>query len=80
MSIAVAATGAFIATQLFGLDPERARAAAKLIGAVTFLSYGMGTISESIWMGRPWTSSAKYLLDAALYAVGSASVFFWLWP
>jgi hypothetical protein len=28
---------------------------------------------------RPWSSSAKYLLDAALYAVGSGLVFYWLW-
>jgi len=80
MSIIVGAIGAFIATQLFGLDPARARAAAKLVGAVTFLSYGMGTIAESVWMGRTWTASAKFLLDAALYGIGSGLVFFWLWP
>lgn len=80
MSVAVATIGAFIATQLFGLDPERARAAAKLVFAVTFLSYGMGTICESVWMGRPWSSTVKYMLDAALYAVGSGAVFYWLWP
>lgn len=79
-SLAVAVIGALLATQLFGLDPARDRAAAKLVGAVSFLAYGFGTITESIWASRPWTSSAKYLLDAALYAVGSGLVFGWLWP
>lgn len=79
-SLAVAVIGALLATQLFGLDPARGRAAAKLVGAVSFLAYGFGTITESIWASRPWTSSAKYLLDAALYAVGSGLVFGWLWP
>lgn len=79
-SLAVAVVAAFLAAQLFGLDPARARAAAKLVGAVTFVAYGFGTVQESIWMARPWSSSAKYLLDAALYGVGSGLVFFWLWP
>ena len=79
-SLIIAVVAAFLATQLFGLDPARARAAAKLVGAVTFIAHGFGTMQESIWMARPWSSSAKYLLDAALYAVGSGFVFFWLWP
>ncbi|MDP1581147.1 MAG: hypothetical protein Q8M02_12780 [Candidatus Didemnitutus sp.] len=80
MGLGVTVIGAFLATQLFGLDPARAMTAAKLIGAVSFLSFGMGTLCESIWMARPWTSSAKFLLDAALYACGTAAVFYWLWP
>ena len=55
-------------------------AAAKLVGAVSFTAHGFGTVTESIWMGRPWSGSAKYLLDAALYGIGSAFVFLWLWP
>lgn len=79
-SLAIAVVAAFLATRLLGLDPNHARAAAKLVGAVTFIAHGFGTVQESIWMARPWSSSAKYLLDAALYAVGSGGVFLWLWP
>lgn len=79
-ALIVSVVGAFLATQLFGLDPARARAAAKLVGALTFIAHGFGTVIESIWMARSWSSSVKYLLDAALYAVGSGFVFFWLWP
>jgi hypothetical protein len=79
-SLAVAIVAAFIVSQIFGLDPERARAVAKLVGAVSFIAHGFGTVTESIWMGRPWSSSAKHLLDAALYGLGSGLVFFYLWP
>ncbi len=79
-SLAIAVIAAYLAARLFGLDPNYARAAAKLVGAVTFIAHGFGTVSESIWMGRPWSTSGKFLLDAALYAVGSGLVFYWLWP
>ena len=79
-TLVVEVVAAFLAVRLFGLDHQYARAAAKLVGAVTFIGLGFGTVQESIWMMRPWSSSAKYLLDAALYALGSGLVFFWLWP
>lgn len=79
-ALIVAIVAAFVASQIFGLNPTRARAAAKLVGTITFVAHGFGTITESIWMMRPWSSSVKNLLDAAIYGVGSALVFFWLWP
>ncbi|MSU24070.1 MAG: hypothetical protein EXS32_09655 [Opitutus sp.] len=79
-TLIVATVAAFLAVRLLGLDHAHARGAAKLVGAVTFIAHGFGTVTESIWMMRPWSSSGKYLLDAALYAVGSGLVFLWLWP
>jgi hypothetical protein len=79
-SLIVAAVAAFLAARVLGLDHSHARAAAKLAGADTFIAHGFGTVQESIWMMRPWASSTKYLLDAALYAIGSGLVFLWLWP
>ena len=79
-SLIVAAVAAYLAVGVYALNPANARGAAKLVGAVTFIAYGFGTVTESIWMGRPWSASAKHLLDAALYGVGSGLVFFWLWP
>jgi len=79
-SLAIAVVAAFLAVRIYGLDHAPARGAAKLVGAVTFIAYGFGTVTESIWMGRPWSASAKNLLDAALYAIGSGLVFCWLWP
>jgi hypothetical protein len=31
-------------------------------------------------MMRRWSETARHLLDAALYAIGSGLVFLWLWP
>ena len=77
LCLVVATMAAFLASQL--VTPMHARAAAKLVGAVTFIAYGIGGISDSIWMGRPWSSTVKFLFDSALYAVGSGLVFYCFW-
>lgn len=79
-ALAVTVVAAFVTTQIFGLSPARAHAASKLVGALTFVAHGFGTVTETIWSGRPWISSFKYLLDAALYALAVGFIFFWLWP
>ena len=80
LCLVVGTVAAYLAGRVYGLDPAHARGAAKLVGAVSFIAYGFGTLQESIWMMRSWSSSAKYLLDSALYAIGTALVFYWLWP
>jgi len=79
-SLAIAAVAAFLAAQTYGPQVMHPRGASKMVGAVTFVAHGFGTVTESIWMGRPWSSSAKHLLDAALYGLGTGAVFFGLWP
>ena len=51
-----------------------------LVAMVTLLAYGSGSVVNSIWMGRPWSATAKELLDAAIYAGLSGAAFAWLWP
>lgn len=46
----------------------------------TFMAYAMGTISESIWFGRPWKSLALNTVDSLLYAFVAGGIFAWLWP
>ncbi|MDB6095182.1 MAG: hypothetical protein JWM32_2744 [Verrucomicrobia bacterium] len=79
-SLVIAVVAAYLPAHIYGLGHFHARSAAKLAGIITFIAHGFGTISESIWTGRPWSQSVKYLIDAALYAIGSAVVFLWLWP
>jgi hypothetical protein len=52
----------------------------RVISAVSFLTYGFGSIQMGIWMGKPWGSVAKDLADALLYGLLSGGVFGWLWP
>jgi hypothetical protein len=80
LCVLVSAVAAFLASRLVSLEAAQAARAAKLAGIVSFVGYGFGTLQESIWMMRPWPASAKYLLDALLYAVGTGLVFYWLWP
>jgi hypothetical protein len=50
------------------------------VGVMTFLTYAGGSIQNGIWMGKPWGSVAKDLLDALIYGAISGAVFAWLWP
>ena len=50
----------------------------RVAGTTAFAAYGMAYIQESIWFGRPYSVTAKNLLDALLYAVVTAGAFGWL--
>ena len=52
----------------------------RLVFVVGFLAFGWGQIPFSIWYGHPWSTTAKYLLDAIIYGLIVASIFAWLWP
>lgn len=51
----------------------------RVVGTVSFLAYAGGSVQAGIWMGKPWPSVAKDLLDGAIYAVVTAAAFGWLW-
>lgn len=52
----------------------------RVVGAVSFLTYGGGSVQMGIWAGKPWRSVAKDLLDGLIYGLVSAGAFGWLWP
>jgi len=79
LCLLVSAIAAYITMHLVPLDAAWSHRAAKAVGAISFIAYGFGTLQESIWVGRPWGQSVKYLIDAALYAAGTAAVFCWQW-
>ncbi|MBI3712900.1 MAG: hypothetical protein HY253_08055 [Burkholderiales bacterium] len=78
-NIAIAALCAFVAAQNFAAHHD-AHQAGHMAGIVAMIAYGTGTIHESIWMGRPWSATMKNLLDALIYGVATALVFWQLWP
>ena len=57
-----------------------ALAVCRVVGLTTFVAYATGSISQAIWMGKPWGSAAKEVLDAVIYAVVTSGAFAWLWP
>lgn len=54
--------------------------AMRLTGTVAFVGYGFGAIQSSIWQGIPWSNTVRSLIDAAIYALVTGAVFWWLWP
>jgi hypothetical protein len=55
-------------------------AVCRLVGGVTFLAYGVGSVSNAIWWGKPWSATFKELIDAFIYGLLSALAFGYLWP
>ena len=52
----------------------------RVTGTAGWLAYGFATVSDSIWFGRPWSSTFKGLVDALIYGCLTAGMFGWLWP
>jgi len=79
LSLGIAACAALAAVQSVGLGAS-AHNAGHLIGVISFLAYGAGSVTGGIWHGMPWIVVLKDLLDALIYATLSALAFWWLWP
>ena len=52
----------------------------RFVTTAAFLAFGWAVIPFSIWYGHPWSTSAKYLLDALIYGLVVGGTFGWLWP
>jgi len=52
----------------------------RFVAAASFAIFGWGVIPFSIWYGHPWMNTARFLLDALIYALVIAGTFAWLWP
>jgi hypothetical protein len=81
-TLVIGAVAAYIAQKtLMPAGPEvHFLQVCRVVGALTFLAYGAGSVQAGIWMAKPWGSVAKDLLDAAIYAAVTALTFAWLWP
>jgi len=52
----------------------------QVAGTVAFAGYGLGALSQSIWMGKSWSSTTKDLLDALIYCGLTGGAMGWRWP
>ncbi len=52
----------------------------RLTGTFAFAGYGFGALVNYIWAAEPLPNVLRALLDAALYALATGAVFWWLWP
>lgn len=51
-----------------------------VVGSISFLAFGWAVVPFAIWYGHAWSTTAKYLLDALIYALVVGGCFAWLWP
>ena len=52
----------------------------RVVGASSFLAYGVGQLPDSIWRGQSWCTTWKHVADGLVYALVTAGTFGWLWP
>jgi len=52
----------------------------RVAGAVAFMGYSVGHLTNSIWMGQPWSATIKHMFDGLVYSLLTAGTFGWLWP
>lgn len=79
LNLVVAFAVAYLASQTIPFGASFL-AVCRSVGVVTLLAYACGGVTQAIWMGKPWNSAAKEILDAFIYGLASAVTFGWLWP
>lgn len=52
----------------------------QISGTVAWMGYGMASIADGVWFGRPWSAVFKSLFDAFIYACLTAGAFAWQFP
>ncbi len=64
-----------------GLEPGAGyRPVFQLTGTAAILGYALGVMNDSIWKGVRWSTTGKFMIDGAVYALVTAGTFGWLWP
>ena len=52
----------------------------RVVGATSFLAYGLANFSNGIWKNLPWSVVTKEIIDGLVFALLTAGTFGWLWP
>ncbi len=52
----------------------------RVVGTAAFMAYGLGSLSNGIWKGQPWSMVIKEVIDGLVYGLLTAGTFGWLWP
>jgi hypothetical protein len=52
----------------------------QVTGTAAFLAYSLALLQDSIWFGRKWSTTGKFVFDGLVYALLTGAIFAWLWP
>ena len=50
----------------------------RVAGTTAWIANGVAQVPDSIWFGRPWSSTGKTMGDALIYGLLAGGVFGWL--
>ena len=72
---------AYLASLVMGPGQPYARVF-RFVGTAGILawSFGGSGISESLWYGKPWSSTIKSMIDGVIFGLLMGGTFGWLWP
>ena len=77
-TLAIGTLAAYVAEKTLGPQSSFLQVC-RVVSVLAFLAYAAGSVQMGIWMGKPWGSVAKDLLDGAIYATLTALTFGWFW-
>ena len=52
----------------------------RVVGFSAWLAYSWQGPTDSIWKGKPWTITAREMVDGLIYGMLTGGAFGWLWP
>jgi hypothetical protein len=52
----------------------------RVVGTIGILAYAFSSVSDSIWYGKPWSVTTKFVIDGIIYGLATGAIFGWLWP
>ena len=52
----------------------------RVVGATSFMAFGLGPLANAIWKGMPLGVVAKEVIDGLIYCGVAGGTFGWLWP
>lgn len=78
-AIVVSVFAAYIAGRALGPGTDYPQVF-RFVGTTAFLGFGLALAQQSIWYAKKWSTTAKQMVDALIYAMLAAGVFGWLWP
>lgn len=47
---------------------------------VSALAYAVSHVPDSIWKGKPWSMTMRYVFEGVVYGLVTGGTFGWLWP
>lgn len=52
----------------------------RIAATVATLAYAFSSVTDSIWKGVAWSTTARFVVDGLVYAAITGATFTWLWP